>query len=72
MEEEDFREEEKRIEAIREARFRVVRELFRSVRKEIDKALDVSEGAYKTSIALEYKVDKDILREKKERARRRH
>lgn len=71
MEEENFREEEKRIVDIRTARMEVLRDAIREARMEVPKFLLGIEKKYIIKIDDEYKIDMKILKEKKDRARRR-
>ena len=69
--EENFREEEKKVEGIRKVSMEILRETMRSVKSRISKALLDTEEEMKGYITEAYRIDREELRRKKERARRR-
>lgn len=71
MEEENFREEEKNIEKARGDSMALVRDAMRILKSRIGKALLDAEEELKKDITEVYKIDREGLRKKKERARRR-
>lgn len=72
MEEEiEIRAESGRIEAVKASRLNTLSDFVREARKAIDIELRNLQGSYEAKIAHEYKIDRQMLKEKKERARRR-
>ena len=70
--EENFREEERKINDIRLAKVDAIRDVIREARIEIPKFLLEIEKNYRTKIDEEWKIDVKILKDKKIRASRRY
>ena len=69
--EENFREEENRIEGLRNVREGLVKGIIRETERDMKATLREVEAKYLRQSAELYRLDREALKKKKERARRR-